>query len=296
MRADPELETLRLSVPAEALEVYEAALLVACATVGFFREADDGPWTLEAVKERGVGEAELAAALALADAASGDRPAMTRTVTAANGWLARSLASFPEQFVGRRFAVRGSHVASPAARGRITLVLDAGMAFGSGEHPTTRLCLLALEAVARRRPGRTLDLGTGTGILALAAARLLRRPAFAVDIDAWSVRDARANAARNGLRNLVTVRRADGWRSAWLRRAAPFDLVLANILARPLCAMAPQLARALAPGGTAVLSGLLVRQAPWVIGAHRASGLVLERSYREGDWAALVLRRPGEPA
>ncbi len=292
MSTEPTLETLRLIVPAEALEVFEAALLTVCSTVGFFRENDAAPWMLEAVKQRGADEAALAGALALAEAASGIAVAVSRTDTPEGGWLARNLATFPEQCVGRRFAIRGTHVAEPVRAGRITLVIDAGTAFGSGEHGSTRACLRALEIVAPLKPSRVLDLGTGTGVLALAAARLLRRRVLASDIDPWSVRDARRNAARNGLRTLVRVGRCDGWRSAWPRREAPFDLVLANILARPLCAMAPELARHLLPGGSAILSGLLTRQIPWVAGMHRTQGLRLRHVVVEGDWAALVLRRP----
>ena len=279
-------------MPAEALEVFEAALLTVCPTVGFFRDDDDGPWTLEAVKQRGAGEAALADALALAETVSGVSVAVVRSDTPADGWLARSLATFPEQLVGRRFAIRGTHVEEPRRAGRITLVIDAGMAFGSGEHGSTRACIRALEIVAPRRAARILDLGTGTGVLALAAARLLHRRVLASDIDPWSVRDARLNAMRNGLRTRVRVRRSDGWRASWLYREAPFDLVLANILARPLCAMAADLARGLTPGGSAILSGLLTRQVAWVAGVHRSQGLVLRHIVTEGDWAALVVRRP----
>ncbi|MBO0712342.1 MAG: 50S ribosomal protein L11 methyltransferase, partial [Acetobacteraceae bacterium] len=136
-----------------------------------------------------------------------------------------------------------------------------------------------------------LDLGTGSGILAIAAARLLRRPVLATDLDPWSVRVARENAVQNRVGPLVRVRRADGWQDRAIRRSAPFDLVLANILARPLCAMARDLAAHLAPGGTAILSGLLASQARLVLAAHRRQGLVLKRRYREGPWTTLALRR-----
>ena len=162
------------------------------------------------------------------------------------------------------------------------------MAFGSGEHGSTRACLRAIEGL-HRRPRRVLDLGTGTGVLALAAAKLWHVPVVAADIDPWSVRTARVNARRNAVR--VRVAQADGWRSAWLRRAGPYDLVLANILARPLCAMAPALARNTVPGATVILAGLLTRQVAWVVGAHRAQGFRLLRTLTEGDWAALVMRR-----
>ena len=285
------LETLRVTVPEAALEAYEAAFEQACGTVGFFLDEATGQWTVEGVKQQGVGELALEAALALAAAASGANTVLVRAPVEAEGWLARTASAFPEQLVGRRFVVRGTHLPPRVTAGRITLVLDAAMAFGSGEHGTTRGCLRALEMVAHRRPRRVLDMGTGTGILAMAAASLLRRRVLASDIDSWSVRTARDNARHNRLSGLVRVGRADGWRSAWVRRAGPFELVFANILARPLCAMAHALAANLAPGGTAILSGLLLRQAPWVEAAHRRQGMVLERRLHEGGWATLVLRR-----
>jgi ribosomal protein L11 methyltransferase len=286
------LETVSVTVPEGALEAYEAALGQACGSVGLFRDDATGLWTVEGVKPQGEAEAALAASLAVAALATGVAATPARRATAAEGWLARTHAAFPEQFIGRRFAVRGTHLAGPPAPGRITLVLDAAVAFGSGEHGSTRGCLYALERLARgHRPRRVLDLGTGSGILAMAAARLLRRRVLATDIDPWSVRAARDNARRNGLAPRLPVRRADGWRSGAARAAGPYDLVLANILARPLTRMAADLARHLAPGGTAVLAGLLTRQARWVLAAHRRHGLVLAAVLRDGEWATLVLRR-----
>jgi ribosomal protein L11 methyltransferase len=285
------LETVCVTVPVDALDAYEAALAQVCGAVGFFLDDATGLWTVEGVKEQGAQDAALAAALAVAALATGVAAAPQRRATEAEGWLARTHAAFPEQRIGRRFAVRGTHLPPARTPGRITLVLDAAAAFGSGEHGSTRGCLRALERAAWRRPRRVLDLGTGSGILAMAAASLLHRRVLATDIDPWSVRVARANAKRNGLAPLLRIVRADGWRSRTLRGGGPYDLVFANILARPLCRMAPALARHLAPGGTAILAGLLVRQAPWVLAAHRAHGLVLAALLREGDWATLVLRR-----
>ena len=171
-------------------------------------------------------------------------------------------------------------------------MLDAGVAFGSGEHGSTRGCLRALEGLAHRRPRRILDLGTGSGILAMAAARLLHRPVLAVDIEPWSVRVAGQNAELNRLGRLVRARLGNGWAARPVRRAAPYDLVFANILARPLCAMARDLARNLAPGGRAVLAGLLDAQVPLVLAAHRRQGLLLERRLAEGRWVTLVVRQP----
>ncbi len=287
------LETVHVTVPDEAVEAYENALGSVCTTVGIF-EADDTQtiWRVEGVKDVGHGETMLATALALAAAATGIAAPLERAETEAEGWLARTYESFPEQQVGRRFTVRGTHLAAARPGPRITLTLDAGIAFGSGEHGSTRGCLRALERVAHRRPARILDLGTGSGILAMAAARLLRRPVLAVDIEPWSVRVAAQNAALNGLRNRVACRFGNGWRTPAIRAGGLYDLVFANILARPLCLMAGSLAARLAPGGTVILAGLLVTQVRMVLAAHRRQGLVLEAGLVEGYWATLILRKP----
>jgi ribosomal protein L11 methyltransferase len=290
-RRPAPLETISVDVPEDALEIYESALSTACTTVGFFRDQKTGDWRVEGVKEHGANEAELAAALALAGAASCVWVPVRRTPTPAEGWLARTYAAFPEQLIGRRFAVRGTHLRGPATAARITLTLNAGLAFGSGEHGSTRGCLLALERVAYRRPRRVLDLGTGSGILAMAAARLLHRRVLASDIEPWSVRVAQQNATLNCLGGLVRLRLADGWRHRAIRVGGPYDLVFANILARPLCLMARSLAARLAPGGTAILAGLLRSQARCVVSAHRACGLVLEASIQESPWTTLIFRR-----
>jgi ribosomal protein L11 methyltransferase len=285
------LETISVIVPADALKAYEAALAAACGTIGLFHDEDADLWTVEGVKDQGSGESELVAGLALAALVTGVEAAPMRRPTAAGGWLERTREAFPEQLVGRRFAIRGTHVRTPATLGRLTIVLDASVAFGSGEHGSTRGCLRALERVAHRRPRRILDLGTGSGILALAAARLLHRHVLGTDIEPWSVRTAAANASLNRLGKLTRFVRADGWASPVVTVGGPYDLVFANILARPLCLMARQLARNLAPGGTAILAGLLTTQARWVLVAHRRHGLVLESTLAEGKWCTLHLRR-----
>ena len=290
-RAGP-LETVFVEVPDAAVEASEAARGTACATVGFFF-ADEarGIWRVEGVRDAGADEARLQDALALAALVTGVPATLGRQATEAEGWLARTWESFPEQRVGRRFTVRGTHQAGGAAAGRLVLTLDAGLAFGSGEHGSTRGCLRALEVVARRRPRRILDLGTGSGILAMAAAMLLRRPVLATDIEPWSVRVAGQNATANGVGRLVRPALANGWHGRTVQAGAPYDLVLANILARPLCRMARELALALTPDGTAILAGLLDSQACMVLAAHRRQGLRLERTWREGNWVTLVLRK-----
>ena len=285
------LETVWVEVPEDALDAYESALAGACRTVGFFFADEDARiWRVEGVKEPGVNEDVLTAGLALAALVTGVEADLCREPTEVGGWLARTLSTFPEQLVGRRFAVRGTHLTSSPAAGRIELLLDAGVAFGSGEHGSTRGCLRALERIAYRRPRRILDLGCGSGILAMAAAKLMHRAALATDIDHWSVRVARENAQLNQLSRRVRCEQAVGWQPV-ARANGPYDLVFANILARPLCRMAPMLAANLAPGGTAILAGLLHQQLRMVLTAHRSAGLHMDFTLQEGHWTTLVLRR-----
>ncbi|MBV1797103.1 50S ribosomal protein L11 methyltransferase [Siccirubricoccus sp. G192] len=290
-RTEP-LEALSIEgLPEQAVPAFEAALQTACATVGYFRDEATDTWRVDGLREAGAGDAELAGALALAALVAGiDPPALHSAPIEAEGWLARTVESFPEQPIGRRFLVRPTHLPNPTVFGRVVLRLDAGLAFGSGEHNSTRGCLLGFEQVAHRRPRRMLDLGTGSGILAMAAAKLLRRPVLATDIEPWSVRVAAENARLNGVQRLVSARLADGWRHRMLR-GRRYDLIFANILARPLCAMAYDLAQHLAPRGTAILAGLLGTQARMVLAAHRRQGLMLERRLDIGPWTTLVLRK-----
>ncbi|MFT9399617.1 50S ribosomal protein L11 methyltransferase [Acetobacter sp.] len=287
------LETVSVTVPESAVEAFESAIGTVCTTVGIFEANPEGTlWRVEGVKDVGHRDDELETALTLAQLTSGTAAPLERAETEAEGWLARTYEAFPEQEVGQRFVVRGTHLPDTHNATRIVLTLDAGVAFGSGEHGSTRGCLRALEYMAHRKPRRILDLGCGSGILAMAAAALLHQKVLAVDIEPWSVRVSAENAARNGLSRALTCRLGNGWRTPEIRRKAPYDLVFANILARPLCLMAKDLALNLAPGGTVILAGLLRTQIRMVLAAHQRQGLVLEKTFREGDWATLVLRKP----
>src|SRR5271166_581482 len=243
----------------DAAEALLAALDEAAGTVAAFATAP-GEWRLEAYPQSRTLTPALSARLALAVvAAGGELREIREERLPARDWLAENQLAFPPLRVGR-FFVYGSHYRGGIPSGALGIMLDAATAFGTGEHPSTRGCLLALEALARHRPIRhPLDIGTGTGILAIAAAKLLRRRVLASDIDAGSVEIARHNAVRNGVAQLVRAERASGYRNRALRRHG-YDLILGNILARPLAAMAADLERHLAPSGRAVLSGLLRRQ------------------------------------
>ena len=270
------------------MTAYESAIALVCTTVGLFVvDEAQKTWRVEGVKPVSRSEDALQQGLALAALVTGTPATLQREPTEAEGWLARTYEAFPEQAIGRRFAIRGTHLATPRRPSRHTLLVDAGLAFGSGEHGSTRGCLLALERIAHRRPRRIIDMGTGSGILAMAAAALLHRRVLAVDNDPWSVRVTAQNARQNALHPLVRARLGHGWRNTG---AARYDLILANILARPLCQMSAQLAAHLAPAGTVILAGLLTTQIPMVLAAHRRQGLRLERTLTEGQWATLVLR------
>ena len=247
-------------------------------------------WRVEAYPPSSVLSPALAAELALAAAAAGGT-----LVEIGEGqlpdrdWLAENQLAFPPLRVGR-FFIYGSHHRGRVPAGAIGIMLDAATAFGTGEHPSTRGCLMALDRLARRhRFRRPLDVGTGTGILAVAAAKLLHRRVLASDIDRGAVRVARHNVARNGVAGLVRVSGADGYRHRAIRKL-PYDLILSNILARPLALLARDLVRTLMPGGRAVLSGLLRRQEPIVLAPHRGCGIVLERRLVIDGWSTLVLR------
>jgi ribosomal protein L11 methyltransferase len=289
------LERLAVTVPEAAAPAYEAAFAGVCESTALFADPAGDLWRVEGIRQPGSGEQKLVAALAVAATVTGVAARLERKLIPAGGWLARNRAAFPEQRIGTRFAIRPTHLPPGPSSGRITLWLDANLAFGSGEHGSTRGCLRALEQVARRRqPRRMFDLGTGSGVLALAAARLFRRPVLASDIEPFAVRVARENARRNSLHGLVRVCRADGWRHPAVRAGGPYELVTANILARPLCAMARDLARHLSPGGEAILSGLLATQSRAVLAAHRRLGFVLRSAVQEGEWTTLLLHRPGQ--
>ncbi len=207
-------------------------------------------------------------------------------------WVRESLAGLGPVSAGR-FFLHGSHDRALRRAGGISLEIDAGTAFGTGHHGTTWGCLVALDDIVKReRPARILDLGTGTGVLALAAARALRRPVMGTDIDPEAVRVARLNAFRNGVGPLFRSAVGAGLHHSSIREHAPYNLIFANILARPLVLLARGLCNLLAPGGKIILSGLTSDQLRWIKAHYGNMGLVSRRVIRNGNWIALVMERP----
>jgi ribosomal protein L11 methyltransferase len=207
-------------------------------------------------------------------------------------WIRLSQEGLPPVRAGR-FFIYGAHDEGDVPKGVIPIRIEAGMAFGTGHHETTALCLAAMSDLAKRkRFANVLDLGCGTGLLAIGAAKLWRRSLIASDIDPVAIEVTRQNARANDEAPLVHAVVADGLANPALAARAPYDLILANILAEPLTRLAPDIARSLAPSGVAVLSGLLYWQENMVLSFYRAQGLVLSRIRRDGPWSALVLERP----
>lgn len=203
-------------------------------------------------------------------------------------WVAMSLEGLRPVSAGR-FFVHGAHDTALVPAGAVSVEIEAGQAFGTGHHGTTAGCLAALEYVLRRGTfERVFDLGTGTGLLAIAIAKACHQPVLASDIDAVSVEVARENAVLNQVGNWVHVVEANGMHHAAIRDNAPFDLIVANILAGPLMTMAGQICGQLAASGTLILSGILDAQANRVIAAYVTHGLALQRRSTRGGWTTLT--------
>jgi len=211
--------------------------------------------------------------------------------TPESDWVANALAGLAPVRAGR-FLVHGSHDRHRVRANDVGIEIEAALAFGTGHHGTTRGCLLHLEHVLRRRrPRAVLDVGCGTGVLAIAAAKALRRRVALGDIDPVAVAVANENARLNGVGPYVRAIVSKGAESSALRAGAPYDLIFANILAKPLRALAPSLSAVIAPGGEAIVSGLLYADVPGVLTAWRGQGFYLaERIDLEG-WASLRLTR-----
>lgn len=206
-------------------------------------------------------------------------------------WVAKSLEGLKPVRAGR-FLVHGGHDRAARKANDIAIEIEAGQAFGTGHHGTTAGCLEMIERLAQsRRPANALDLGTGSGVLAIALAKRARIPVLATDIDPVATRVARGNAKLNGVAGLVRLETATGFTHRAFSEEGPFDLVVANILAKPLMRMAPAIERNLARGGDVVVSGILVYQRNMVLAAFRNAGLYHRETLTRGEWVTIHLAR-----
>jgi ribosomal protein L11 methyltransferase len=281
-------------VPPGALALFERALEVLKGAIVVDGPDPGGQVPLSVYLAAEPERREMTALLAAAAAATGVEPPSVLVERLPDvDWVAESQKALPPLRVGR-FYLYGSHVAEPVPPASVPIRIDANVAFGTGRHGSTKGCLLALEALAkRRRVRRALDLGCGSGVLAIAIAKLWACPVLAADLDPDSVTQTRANARANRAAALVRAVTSDGYRDRRVACGGPYDLIAANILAEPLAAMAGDLARHLAPGGAAVLSGLLNEQEPGVRNRHRGHGLRLARRVVVEGWTTLVMVKGG---
>src|SRR5258708_19925896 len=269
-------------------------------------EDASGRWSRAVRFRRRPDETSVRALIASAAGTEAAR-ALTFETLAPTDWVDKSRQGLAPVAAGR-FVVHGAHARERARINGIAIEIDASLAFGTGHHGSTRGCLLALDRIVKerrcrptgmaplhRKPGRrtvALDVGTGTGVLAIAAAKALRQGVLASDVDRRAVAIARDNARINRVGGRVEVMHAGGLGGAAFRGGGPYQLIFANILLAPLKGLATPIARLVAPNGRLVLSGLLTADADAALASYRARGLALVRRIQLEGWATLVLTRP----
>lgn len=273
---------------ADALEFDEplSALPVA------LNEVPGGGWQVLVYFTAGHERDEAAALRRIAKTLFGkDAPRVSVATLPETDWVAKSLEGLPPVRAGR-FFVHGGHDRERRHANDIAIEIEAGQAFGTGHHGTTAGCLAAIDRLVRTRPiDRALDVGTGSGVLAIAIAKSAKATVLASDIDPVAIRVARENIRLNGVAGYVSAVVAGDLTRRCFKASGPYDLIVANILAEPLMALAPQISGCLAPSGDLVLSGLLPEQRARVVAAYRGLGLPLSRSTVRDGWLTLLFRR-----
>lgn len=258
-------------------------------TASAHEDPETGEWIFEATCDA---EPDLEAFAALARAALGGSVQFAvEPIDPEVNWVAKSLEGL-QPVVAGGFYVHGSHDTGLMPGGLTAIRIDAAQAFGTGHHETTTGCLEAIDRSLKRRRFRSmLDVGTGTGVLAIALAKRTHLPVIASDIDPIAVRTTIENARDNGVGRYVIALEATGLEHRQIATAAPYDLIVANILAGPLVALAPAMRKVAEPGATVILSGILNHQAPRVVAAYARQGIVLRQKLVKKEWSTLILER-----
>lgn len=284
----------QLSVPLTKDQAYALVDAVMAAddlaiTASAHENEETGEWVFEATCDT---EPDVEAFDALAREVLGGKVSFAvEAIDPDVNWVAKSLEGLQPVIAGG-FYVHGSHEESAPPAGVTPIRIDAAQAFGTGHHETTTGCLEAIDRVLKRRRFRSMiDVGTGTGVLAIALAKRTHLPVLATDIDPIAVATAAENARDNGVGRYVISIEATGLEHRQITTSAPYDLIVANILAGPLTALAPAMRRIAEPGCVVILSGILIHQAPRVIAAYSRMGIVLKQKITKKEWATLVMER-----
>ena len=292
---DPEMWELGFELPTDDHRAAFEASIEEFVTGHAIFEVEGTPrWRLTGYAAGPPDQTAVEASVSAAAAAAGvSTPDISFAVVVQKDWVAEVEKTLTPIHVPPYY-VFGSHISDEPPANSIAIQIDAGLAFGTGNHETTQGCLMALEAVLADQPSKSpIDIGTGSGILAIAVAKRFNVDAMASDIDPIAIDVARENARINGVEDRIRFAVSDGLDSPEVMASAPYDLILANIVANPLIALAPGISGIAAIGGHVILSGILLEQAESVTDAYRAGGLSLKDRIDLGNWSTLILTRPG---
>ncbi|MCF1743322.1 50S ribosomal protein L11 methyltransferase [Paradevosia shaoguanensis] len=258
-------------------------------TASAHEDVETGEWVFEATVES---PANVEAFNTLArEVLGGDVDFVIEAIDPEINWVAKSLEGLQPVTAGG-FYIYGSHETAPVPEGLIGLRIDAAQAFGTGHHETTTGCLEAIDRVLERaKPANVIDIGTGTGVLAIAIAKKTGLKVLATDIDPIAVTTTVENARDNDVAELIEGVVAEGLDSDVITAKAPYDLILANILAGPLMGLAPGMSRIAQPGASIILSGILETQAQGVIAAYAENGMPLLQRLQRKEWTTLILHK-----
>lgn len=283
---DTQLWQITVYVPRAVVQAYEALFEESALAVSVFETKDISYWTLSVLCDQEPDLERIQQELKSVEKQT-HSTALSLDIQPVphKNWLKEVERQFPPRTIGC-FYLYGEHIKSPVPADKIGIQIQAATAFGSGEHATTQGCLQALQSLVKK-PETALDLGCGSGILAIACAKLYQIPTDAVDNDPESVRMTKYNARQNDVEKYLSVWESDGYS----RVVKTYDLILCNIFARPLMEMAGSLAAHLKAGGVAILSGFLKKQVPAVAQAHQKQGLIVEKHICVTDWSTLVIRK-----
>lgn len=283
---------ISLTATAGSFKAFELAIEPFCEGVSCFPVSDESIWQVTGFARTEPNKTDVTKAVEiLAASVNIPVPVVKISPVEERDWETESFANFPPIRIGRYY-IYGSHETDTPPHGFTALRLNAGPAFGTGRHASTMGALWALDDMARRYQfRRILDMGSGSGILSMAIARTWHTNVIASDIDPRAAKTCNENIHDNGLKTAIRPVCANGYQNRIITRQSPYDLIVSNILANPLCAMAGDLMRHLAPGGLAILGGFLTHDWRRVSMAHREWGLTFVRRYEIDDWQTLVMKR-----